>query len=98
MSSAADELAARGDPALTRAEAAQLAFGLRSAENKAEAYPLDYTDVEPGSDAAQAIAYLASYGLLTCLLYTSSPATTSATGSSQRSLTCRSSRSSRAAT
>lgn len=65
VSSAADELAARGDPALTRAEAAQLAFGLLSAENKAEAYPLDYTDVEPSGDAAQAIAYLASYGLLT---------------------------------
>lgn len=63
--SAADELAARGDAALTRAEAAQLAYDLLSAENKAEAYPLDYTDVEPGSDAAQAIAYLASYGLLT---------------------------------
>lgn len=65
VSSAADELAARGDAALTRAEAAQLAFDLLSAENKAEAYPLDYTDVEPGSEAAQAIAYLASYGLLT---------------------------------
>lgn len=65
VSSTADELAARGDADLTRAEAAQLAFGLLSAENKAEAYPLDYTDVEPGSDAAQAIAYLASYGLLT---------------------------------
>ena len=65
VSSAADELASRGDAALTRAEAAQLAFGLLSAENKSEAYPLDYTDVEPGSDAAQAIAYLASYGLLT---------------------------------
>lgn len=65
VSSTADELAARGDAALTRAEAAQLAFDLLSAENKAEAYPLDYTDVEPGSEAAQAIAYLASYGLLT---------------------------------
>ncbi len=65
VSAAADELAARGDAALTRAEAAQLAYDLLSAENKADAYPLDYTDVEPGSDAAQAIAYLASYGLLT---------------------------------
>lgn len=65
VSAAADELAARGDAALTRAEAAQLAYDLLSAENKAEAYPLDYTDVEPGSDAAQAIAYLASYSLLT---------------------------------
>lgn len=58
-------LAARGDAALTRAEAAQLAFDLLSAENKSEAYPLDYTDVEPGSEAAQAISYLESYGLLT---------------------------------
>lgn len=62
---AVGELTPRGDAALTRAEAAELAYGLLSAENKAKAYPLDYTDVQPGSEAAQAIAYLASYGLLT---------------------------------
>ncbi|HIS97923.1 MAG TPA: S-layer homology domain-containing protein, partial [Candidatus Scatomorpha pullistercoris] len=64
VSAAAKELAARGGDALTRSEAAQLAFGLLSAGNKAQKYPLDYTDVEPGSESAQAIAYLDSYGLL----------------------------------
>ena len=61
---AAKELAARGGDTLTRAEAAQLAFGLLSASDKAQEYPLNYTDVTPGGEAAQAVAYLDSYGLL----------------------------------
>lgn len=61
----ADKLAAKGDATMTRAEAAQLAFDLLSAENKDEAYPLNYTDVTAGSEYAHAIAYLDSYGLLT---------------------------------
>ena len=64
-SAAAEELEALGEATLTRAEAAQLAFGLLTAANKGQAYPLRYTDVDPGSEAAQAIAYLDSYGLLT---------------------------------
>lgn len=64
MSVAADGLVARADAALSRAEAAQLVFGLLTAENKQEDYPLAYSDVEPGSETAQAVAYLDSYGLL----------------------------------
>ena len=61
----AGELAAKGDAAMTRAEAAQLAFDLLSAENKDVTYPLDYTDVDANSEHAHAIAYLDSYGLMT---------------------------------
>lgn len=61
----AGELAAKGDAAITRAEAAQLAFDLLSAENKDVTYPLDYTDVDANSEHAHAIAYLDSYGLMT---------------------------------
>ena len=61
----AGELAAKGDAAITRAGAAQLAFDLLTAENKDEAYPLRYTDVDANSEYAHAIAYLDSYGLLT---------------------------------
>ena len=61
----ASELAAKGDAAMTRAEAAQLAFDLLSAENKDVTYPLDYTDVDANSEHAHAIAYLDSYGLMT---------------------------------
>lgn len=50
---------------MTREAAAQLAFDLLKAENKAQEYPLPYTDVTPGTEAAHAIAYLSSYGLLT---------------------------------
>ncbi len=61
----AGELAAKGDVTMTRAEAAQLAFDLLAADNKDEAYPLDYADVSTSSEYAHAIAYLDSYGLLT---------------------------------
>ena len=61
----AGELAAKGDAAITRAGAAQLAFDLLTAENKDEAYPLRYTDVDANNEHAHAIAYLDSYGLLT---------------------------------
>lgn len=61
----AGELAAKGDATMTRAEAAQLAFDLLSAENKDDEYPLEYTDVAADSEYAHAIAYLDSYGLLT---------------------------------
>ena len=61
----AGELAAKGDAAMTRAEAAQLAFDLLTAANKDVTYPLDYTDVDANSEHAHAIAYLDSYGLMT---------------------------------
>ena len=61
----AGELAAKGDAAITRAGAAQLVFDLLTAENKNEAYPLRYTDVDANNEHAHAIAYLDSYGLLT---------------------------------
>lgn len=61
----AGELAAKGDAAITRAEAAQLTFDLLTAENKDVTYPLDYTDVDANSEHAHAIAYLDSYGLMT---------------------------------
>ena len=65
MPEEANKLAAKGDAAITRAEAAQLAFDLLSAENKDVTYPLDYTDVDANSEHAHAIAYLDSYGLMT---------------------------------
>ena len=61
----AGELAAKGDAAMTRAEAAQLAFDLLTAENKDKEYPLKYTDAAADSEYAHAIAYLDSYGVLT---------------------------------
>lgn len=48
---------------MTRAEAAVWAFDLLTADNKAKEYPLNFTDVEPGTEEARAIAYLDSYGL-----------------------------------
>ena len=65
LSVKASELAAKGDVTITRAEAAQLAFDLLTAENKDVTYPLDYTDVDANSEYAHAIAYLDSYGLMT---------------------------------
>lgn len=65
MPEEANKLAAKGDATTTRAEAAQLAFDLLSAENKDVTYPLDYTDVDANSEHAHAIAYLDSYGLMT---------------------------------
>ncbi len=60
---AAAELSGGGEDALSRAEAARLVFDMLSAENKGEARPLRFSDVEPGTDAAAAIAYLDSYGM-----------------------------------
>ena len=65
MAAAADALADQGDKTLTRAAAAQLAYSLLATENKETAYPVPYTDVASGTEAARAIAYLSSYGLLT---------------------------------
>ena len=48
---------------MTRAEGAVWAFGLLAADNKEEEYPLRFSDVEPGTEAAHAIAYLDSYGI-----------------------------------
>ncbi|MFR3289308.1 MAG: S-layer homology domain-containing protein [Lachnospiraceae bacterium] len=63
MRAASEALAARGDETLTRAEAAVLIFGALTADNKAADYPLRFTDLEPGSEAARAAAYLDSYGM-----------------------------------
>lgn len=57
-------LEARGGTSMTRAEFAQLAFDMLEAENKDEEYSLTYTDVAGDREAAHAIAYLASYGLV----------------------------------
>lgn len=65
LSAKAGELAAIGDATITRAEAAQMAFDLLTAENKGKEYLLNYTDVDANSEYAHAIAYLDSYGLLT---------------------------------
>lgn len=63
VSGAAEELEALGSGTMTRAEAAVWAFDLLTADNKAKEYPLNFTDVEPGTEEARAIAYLDSYGL-----------------------------------
>ena len=65
LSAKAGELAAKGDAAITRAEAVQTAYDILTAENKDEEYPLNYADVNANSKYAHAIAYLDSYGLLT---------------------------------
>ena len=48
---------------MTRAEGAVWAFDLLAADNKEKEYPLRFSDVEPGTEAARAIAYLDSYGM-----------------------------------
>ena len=59
---AAEALSAEGGATMTRAEAALWAAALLTAGNKDKDYELRYTDVEPGTDEALAIAYLDSYG------------------------------------
>lgn len=54
----------RGGASMSRAEFAQLAFDMLEAENKGEDYSLNYSDVATDDEAAHAIAYLASYGLV----------------------------------
>lgn len=65
LTAKAGELAAKGNVGITRAEAAQLAYDILTAENKDEAYPLRYADVDANSEYAHAVAYLDSYGMLT---------------------------------
>ena len=60
---AAEALSADGGATMTRAEAALWAAALLTAGNKDKDYELRYTDVEPGTDEARAIAYLDSYGI-----------------------------------
>lgn len=60
---AAEALSAEGGATMTRAEAALWAAALLTAGNKDKDYELRYTDVEPGTDEALAIAYLDSYGM-----------------------------------
>ena len=48
---------------MTRAEGAVWAFGLLAADNKENEYPLNFSDVGAGTEAAHAIAYLDSYGM-----------------------------------
>ncbi len=63
VSGAAKEFETLGSGTMTRAEAAVWAFDLLTADNKANEYPLNFTDVEPGTEEARAVAYLDSYGL-----------------------------------
>ncbi len=55
-------LEAAPDETFTRAEGAVWAFDLLTADNKENEYPLNFSDVEAGTEAAHAIAYLDSYG------------------------------------
>ena len=48
---------------MTRAEGAVWAFDLLAADNKDKEYPLNFSDVGAGTEAAHAIAYLDSYGM-----------------------------------
>ena len=48
---------------MTRAEGAVWAFDLLAADNKENEYPLNFSDVGAGTEAAHAIAYLDSYGM-----------------------------------
>lgn len=47
----------------TRAEGAIWALNLLTADNKDKEYPLNFSDVGAGTEAAHAIAYLDSYGM-----------------------------------
>ena len=55
---------ARPDAPLTRGELAQMLYTLLDAGNKADSYRVPFSDTA-GKDCAQAVAYLASYGILT---------------------------------
>ena len=48
---------------MTRAEGAVWSFDLLAADNKDKEYPLNFSDVGAGTEAAHAIAYLDSYGM-----------------------------------
>lgn len=63
VSGAAKEFETLGSGTMTRAEAAVWAFNLFTADNKANEYPMNFTDVDPGTEEARAVAYLDSYGL-----------------------------------
>ena len=55
---------ARPNAPLTRSELAQMLYTLLDAGNKADSYRVPFSDTA-GKDCAQAVAYLASYGILT---------------------------------
>ena len=55
---------ARPDAPLTRGELAQMLYTLLDAGNEADGYRVPFSDTT-GKDCAQAVAYLASYGILT---------------------------------
>ena len=55
---------ARPNAPLTRGELAQMLYTLLDAGNKADSYRVPFSDTA-GKDCAQAVAYLASYGILT---------------------------------
>ncbi len=53
-----------GDGALTRGEVAALGFDILSSTNKDADFTQPFADVDTGTDEAQAIAYLAYYGVV----------------------------------
>ena len=55
---------ARPNAPLTRSELAQMLYTLLDAGNKADSYRVPFSDTA-GKDCTQAVAYLASYGILT---------------------------------
>lgn len=55
---------ARPNAPLTRGELAQMLYTLLDAGNKADSYQSPFSDTA-GKDCTQAVAYLASYGILT---------------------------------
>ena len=55
---------ARPNASLTRGELAQMLYALLDASNKADSYQSSFSDTT-GKDCTQAVAYLASYGILT---------------------------------
>lgn len=59
-----DDKFAHPDAPLTRGDLAQMLYSLLDADNKADSRQSLFSDME-GKDCAQAVAYLASYGILT---------------------------------
>ena len=64
IESAANKLSENGSLTITRAEAAQLFYDAMTADNKDAYYNISFSDAPPSADHGKAIAYLASYGII----------------------------------